>query len=380
VNEPDTSRALDRRVLLLALLVAIAVGLFLFTRSAALREHRMEIRLAGIWYNTGERQIGAGAIDEAIDSFRRAIANDRQNRKYAFALADALAAGNHDQEAEQTVLRLHELDPANAEINLDLARLAAKRGDFSEALHSYENAIYGHWTGTGIDERQREVRVELVRFLLANQQRDRALSELLILNSDLPEAATSHVEAGDLFLQAGDPRHGLQNFTEAIKLDPHNPPALSGGGEASFQLGDYSAAERDLEASRELGSLPPHAEQTLSLARMVLSADPLARGIGPKEREQRLMVGYQQAFQRMQDCLTRPSLQMNAPDMQALATEAATTRARIQGKRIRYDPDLLRYGLDLIYRMETTTNIHCGEPMGMDEALLLIASKRDGRQ
>ena len=232
VGQRDTSRAFDRDVFLLLLLASIATALFLFTKDMAAREQRMEVRVAAIWYNTGEGQIASGAIEKAIDSFRNAVANDRQNSEYAFALADALAAGNHDEEAEQTVLRLRELDPENAEINLDLARLASKRGDPAEAVHSYENAIYGLWTGTHVDERRRQVRVELIRFLLAHQQRDQALSELLILNDDLPETAASHTEAGELFLQAGDPGHGLENFREAIKLDPHDPSALSGMHEA----------------------------------------------------------------------------------------------------------------------------------------------------
>jgi tetratricopeptide (TPR) repeat protein len=380
VGEQDTSRALDRDVFLLSLLAAIATALFLFTKDVAVREHRMEVRIAAVWYKTGEGLMGSGAIERAIDSFRRAVASDPLNRKYAFALADALAAGNHDQEAEQTVLRLRELDPENAEINLDLARLASKRGDLSEAVHSYESAIYGLWTGMHVDERRRQVRVELIRFLLAHQQHDRALSELLVLNGDLPETAGSHTEAGELFLQAGDPRHGLENFREAIKLDAHAPSALSGAGEASFQLGDYAAARRDLEASLDLEHLSPYARQTLSLTEMVLAADPLARGIGSKERQERLIADYQHAYQRLQACLARPSKQMETSDLKALDAEAAAMETTLQGPAMRHDPDFLTSALDLIYRMERATSVHCGEATGMDEALLLIASKHDGQQ
>jgi tetratricopeptide (TPR) repeat protein len=380
VSDQDTSRALDRDVFLLSLLAAIATALFLFTKYVATREQQMEVRIAAIWYDTGEAQIGAGAIQKAIDSFQRAVANDRQNRKYAFALADALAAGNHDREAEQTVLRLRELDPENAEINLDLARLASKRGDIPEAVRFYENAIYGLWTGTHVDERRRRVRVELIHFLLAHEQRDRALSELMILNGDLPETAALHTEVGELFLQAGDPLHGLLNFKEAIKLDSHASSALAGAGEASFQVGDYPAAQRYLEAALSLEHLSPHDQHILSLVQMISSADPLARGIGSKERQRRLFTAYEQAFQRLRACLARSSKQTEISDLQALQTEAAPLEATWRSKSIRYDPDLLRSGLDLIYRMEKATNVHCGEPTGMDEALLLIASRRDGQQ
>ena len=62
-------------------------------------------------------------------------------------LADALGEGGHNAEAIQALSRLREADPEDAEINLHLARLAGKDGDVDSAVHYYENALYGRWTG-----------------------------------------------------------------------------------------------------------------------------------------------------------------------------------------------------------------------------------------
>ena len=132
----------------------------------------MDARIAAIWYEEGQSQFSSGQIEKAIDSFRKATTDALRDRTYALALANALAEGNHDAEAQQTLLRLREGDPEDAEINSQLARLAAKRGEVDDAVHYYQNALYGRWAGTQVDQRKLQLRVELIRFLLVHQQRD----------------------------------------------------------------------------------------------------------------------------------------------------------------------------------------------------------------
>ena len=182
-------------------LAAAGVVVFLFTRSMAAREQRLETSIASIWYQKGERQLSSGEVGRAIDSFRNATTNDSENQTYVLALANALIAGNHDEEAQQALLRLRESDAENAEINLSLARLASKKGQVDDAVHYYRSALYGRWSGGQVDERRQQLRVELIRFLLDHKQRNLALSELLILETDLPETAVARTQAGQLFFR-----------------------------------------------------------------------------------------------------------------------------------------------------------------------------------
>lgn len=126
MSEEETVRILRRDMLLLSALAACAVGLFLVTKTVAAREETMESRVAATWYQDGVRKFRTGAVEKSIESFRKATGIDRENRTYVLALADALAAGNHNLEAQEALLRLRESDPTNAEINLHLATLAAK--------------------------------------------------------------------------------------------------------------------------------------------------------------------------------------------------------------------------------------------------------------
>jgi tetratricopeptide (TPR) repeat protein len=370
----------DRDFLYLLVLIGIATVLFFFTRNVAARQRQIETQTAAVWYARGQSQMDSGSVEPAIDSFRKAVASDRENRPYTFALANALAAGNHNQEAEQTVLRLRELDPEDAKVNLVLAGLAAKSGNLQETVRYYENAIYGRWTGAEIDERRRAARTELIEFLLAHKQRDRALSELLILDSDLPETAAAHTRAGSLFLQAGDSAHALKNFRVALRLNPRDAEALYGAGKASFQIGDYVKARHYLQASLVEHRDLAQAQQLLSLVNTVLSWDPLAPHLGLGMRQQRLAADFDQAVRRLQTCASQTSPSNNNSSLQDLAQEASTMKPNLQMQRIRRDPDLVRSALDLIYRMETATSTACGEATGMDKALLLIAGMHNGKE
>ncbi len=233
----------------------------------AAREGAIESHVAAVWYQDGLRKFSAGATERSIESFRKATAIERDNHKYVLALADALAAGNHNVEAEQALLRLRELDPTSAEINLHLGRLAAKSGNVQKAVLYYHSSLDGMWTGADVAEQRRNVRIELIHFLIGRHDENRALSELLVLDSELPDNSEAHVQTAKMFLQADDTRHALNDFSEAARLDPHNLEALGGAGDAAFRLGEDRKARHYLEEATGRGDQSPQTLQDLSVLR-----------------------------------------------------------------------------------------------------------------
>lgn len=269
MSEEETVRILRNDVLLLFVLAACAVGLFLLTKTVAAREGAIESHVAAVWYQDGLRKFTAGETERSIESFRKAAAIDRDNHRYILALADALAAGNHTVEAEQALLRLRELDPTNAEINLHLGRLAAKSGNVQKAVLYYHSSLDGMWTGADVAEQRRNVRIELIHFLIGRHDENRALSELLVLDSEppdseLPDSSEARVQTAKMFLQVDDTRHALIDFSEAVRLDPHNMEALAGAGDAAFRLGDERKARHYLEEATARGDQSPQTLQDLS--------------------------------------------------------------------------------------------------------------------
>ncbi len=379
MDEEATNRVQNREIFLLIALALCAIGVFVFTRRMAAKEQEVDARVAAIWYAEGERQLSSGQIQKAIDSFRKATTNALGDRTYTLALANALAAGNHDAEAEQALLRLRESDPEDADINRQLARLAAKRGEIDDAVHYYQNALYGRWAGSQVDERIRQLRIELIRFLLSHRKRNIALSELLILETELPHSADAHVAAARLFLQAGDAQHALKNYDEAIALDKKNVDALTEGGEAAFHVGDYPRAYQYLKAALELNPEAQKTRQLLSVTEMVLSDDPLEPHLSKRERQRRLLVGFDQARQRLESCLSQTSDSQARAALTALKEQALALESKLRSNTPP-DSELTRSGEELNYKIEQALSATCGEGQELDQALLLIGQKHSGAQ
>jgi len=362
----ERAALVHREILQLGVLIVVAVVAFLVTRAVAASNRDTTLRDAAEWYRRGQQQIEAGKLDAAVDSLRRATVRDRSNTSYALALAHALALnGDHDA-ARGALLTLRESAPEDAEINLQLARLAARQQDLPEALRFYHNALYAPWPVERADVRRR-VRFELIEFLLANNQTSRALSELLAVITDLPDESAQRLEVAQLFAKAGDHRHALEQFQRALRLAPADQRALSGAGEAAFQLGDYPVARTYLR------QLPPEsndARNTRDLVALVLSNDPLGKRLGSAERRRRLAADFAYVQERFSTCLAQRGGQVTDEE-RALQDEEKAFEPQLKPTAI-LEQDTIESGVDLIDRIEHRMVQMCGSQTILDHALSLI--------
>ena len=94
----------------------------------------------------------------------------------------------------------------------------------------------------------------------------------------------------------------------------------------------------------------------------------------------RLMADFNQSLDRLQNCLLQQSTepQVALSTLASLKTEAQAMRPKLQPRTLRQDPELLRSGMELIYKIEQATGGSCGEPQGLYRALLLIGRKHQG--
>ena len=358
------SALVHRESFQLIALIALAVAAFLVTRAIASSNREMTLRDAAEWFRRGQQAMETGHVDEAIDSLRRATVRDRGDKRYVLTLAQALAL-KHDQEGARVLLMtLRESEPEDRDINLQLARLAAARQDVTEALRFYHNALYAPWPNEMVGAR-RAVRIELARFLLGHRQAGRAVAELLALGADMPDELALHLEMAQLFADAGDQPHALDQFQRALRQDPDNRAAIAGAGLAAFSVGDYAGA-RSL-----LRRLPPDADDaraTRELTDLVLSRDPLATRLGSTERRQRLLADVGYVDQRIQACHENGN---GSEASAALANEAQAFNAQLV-KPGGLEQDTVEAGVDLIERLEAEITKRCGPTTPVDQALALI--------
>jgi len=348
---------------------------FFGTRAIAHDTEALRLRQAAAWFDAAQHASRDGNTEAALAGLRRAVSKDPGNRQYRLALANALATTDRHEEAKRVLLALREAQAEDPDTNLQLARLEARGADADAARRYYQNALTALWRPE-LTEQRRHVRTELIEFLLAHEERARALSELLVLAANLPQDAGVQVRVARMFLTAGDPRLALEHYASALRLNPKSPEALAGAGEAAFELADYNRALRYLKAVT-----PDDARvaELREVARLVLDGDPLAPRLGANERRRRVLLAFDQAMRRLETCLTDPSVGANA-SLEPLRDEAQAFQASLGLPRRREPRDLVDDGIDLAYRIERAVEERCGAPLApLDRALLLIG-RRHGFQ
>ena len=357
---------IHREIVQLSVLILVAIAAFSLTRAVAANNRDMNRRDAAEWYRRGQEAIAAGRFDAAVDSFRRATVRDRDDRRYVLALARSLALSREDDAAHRVLLTLRESAPEDPDVNLQLARLAAARRDVTEAVRFYHNALYAPWPADRADA-GRNVRIELIRFLLASGQETQALPELLALSADLPDDVVVRLEVAQLFATAGDHAHALDQYQRVLRLAPENGEALAGAGQAAFQLGEYPLARTYLRRAPAGSEAATNARAVVDL---VLSSDPLANRLGSAERRRRLVADFSYAQERFGACLAQRSGGQPTSDELALLGEVRDFGDQLRPAILEHDT--IETGVDLIDRIGRLIARNCGPATALDQALVLI--------
>ncbi len=361
--------------------------------------------LAQRWFTRGEQAMQARIPAVAADDYRTALIYDPENRQYRLHLAQALLAANRLNEAKAHLISLWEQEPADGEVNLTLARLHTRRGDYAEAQRYYANAINGVW-----DEEPRQQRIatrfELVRYLLGQHDLSRARAELLALQADGPSDEASQLQLGQLLLQINEPSHAIDAFDSILSDDPKNAQAWLGKGLASLQLGRYDDAEHALARAVEYDPKSVEAQQQLELLREVLRLDALREDLSLAERTQRVAEAFRIALKRLSDCAAqqgyslkgqesatrirsgrernpecgfKPGPTISPPgDLQMLYTSGLQKEAEATEAALRKNPDSLEPTMQYVFEVERTTAPICRNMQVADHALLTLAQHESG--
>jgi tetratricopeptide (TPR) repeat protein len=198
------------------------------------------------------------------------------------------------------------------------------------------------------------------------------------------------LNVADLFARARDYENALAQYQTVLKLDRKNAAALAGAGEAAFQMGHYKTAQKLLQSAIEEDPKNETARERLHTATLVLETDPFLPRIPDAERNRRIAVALAQAGDRLKACApsksivpsnisgrnndTTSSTGDNSTSLWARWQAARTDVHRLNSKS---NPDLPDALMDLVLQIEQQTAQQCGEPSGVDLALLLFARGRE---
>jgi tetratricopeptide (TPR) repeat protein len=308
------------RIVFIVFVIAIIAG-FGITKAYVSYLRGLQSSLAGRWYQRGEESIAKGYPSIAIDDYRNALGYAEGNPEYRLKLAEALMKEGRLAEARANLLTLWSKDPADAELNLDLARVyvALKKPDL--AVRYYRAAIDGVWDSDPL-QRRTDARMELVHYLIQDGGKARAIAELIAIQAESPDDTAVNLQVGDLLLQLGENSRAEKSFNAVLKQDSNNGDALSGLGQAALAMGDYPQAVHVLtKADRLTGAKAGSPEaNSLALAQQTYDMDPYLRNLTISQRANRVEAAFNLAMERLQSCASKQAISLS-PEPPVATTE-----------------------------------------------------------
>jgi len=231
------------------------------------RAQRLAPSDAHLYRLLGLLESNRGRSADAIADFNKAVDADPRDLRARYALAQEIerqGAKDSDAQFQQAIEKIVEADPGNVAALLDLARMAAKRGD-AAALQGAVAGIAARATAW-----PPEVREQLAALETAASGNDlrRAATQSTLLRNVLwrvPEFRRSYAKlkapAGEesepytRLVRMESPPFELAPADTAIAFDPQPLAALAGGGwgwAGAIQLGSAGAAVAAVANGSEL--------------------------------------------------------------------------------------------------------------------------------
>jgi tetratricopeptide (TPR) repeat protein len=383
---------LTREAVMLALLAGLAVALFTGVTGLSRLYDAQQQSLGNRWFGRGVTDLSERRFDRAVVEFRAALVYAPDDYTYQLNLAEALIGLKQTGQAYAYLINLWDERPDDGLVNMELARIAAQRGQTDQALRYYHNAIYASWSDNASETQaggqsgfsgndttsaergeRRDARLELIEFLLRTGATMKAQSELLALSENVGDDA-EQARVGDLYVRAQDYEHALAAYRASLKLNQGNAASLAGAGLAAFELGRYDLAQQYLQAEVDGNQGDTQSADRLKTAELVLRMDPFRSGIPAAERDRAVMEDFAVAGERLKSC----GAGGGSGSMTDLSTSWTKINPQITLPVLRKNPDMATEAMNIVFNIERQASAACGTPAGSDLALLLIAKLHEG--
>jgi tetratricopeptide (TPR) repeat protein len=303
----------------MAALVALGSVTIVYSRAyRAARHERAETH-----FERGKALARQARYQAAIEQYRAALLFSHNDPQYRLALARALLAVQNWKEAATHLGELRDRDPSSGEINLMLARIAAREHLTAAAIEDYHRAIFGYWPQ---DPRQNRLkaRFELIGLYESAGDRKKVLAQLLELAAEAPDDPEVEKRVGELLLRYGSANHAAEMFRAATALNPKDAGAWSGLGQAEQAMDNWTAA---LSAFRTASRYAPgdvEVAAAMASAEEALRLDPTGVRLSPRERYARSLAILRRTLGALERCTGATVLPPQA------ASAAAAARARLE--------------------------------------------------
>lgn len=372
-------RVYSREAVLFGCIVLLIV--FVLVTAAISRMYHKKIHvLADNWFAQGEGSFQAGDVQSALIDYRNALVYSPSNAKFQFHLAQALVAVGRGGEGRSYLLNLLSESPGSGEVNLALARIAARNGVTSEAIRYYHAAIYGEWETDPIAMRW-QVRLELSEYLLDRGQAQQAVPEIIALADNTPaDDLNRRKVVGDLLLRAKLWPRALDGFRSLASGNNQDLDAFRGAAISAFELSQYELALDYFDRLPQEERDAPDVAEMYRTARQVNAVNPFITGLSSEDKARKTAEALSLAGKRLRECARREgqSLSVTPPQtpLQKAFADGEEIEARGNLQYIEKHPETIVDVMAHVFAMENAAADVCEEPQGADRALWLLGHSR----
>lgn len=367
------------------LVVCFALLLLLFSVTALVARlyHKKIHTLADQWFAQGEAAFRAGEVSGALSDYRNALFYSPNNPIFQLHLAQALAASARLDEAKSYLINLLAESPGSGEINLELARISARKAETLDAVRYYHSALYGVWDIDPLTRRW-HVRRELCEYLLGRGDVSDAQPEIIALAQEVPAGDLGRQkDAGALLVRASLYDRALAEFQSILKFDPRDQDALVGAATSAYQLAQYSRALEYFDKLSREKAVDATAADMMDRSKQIEAANPFRRGLSAAEQANRASAALAQATARITDCAREHGESLwqtpAADKLQALYASGRDMQQDWSESNLRRHPDRLEAVMSFVFQMEDAAAQACGEPAaGPDRDLYLLGRSYPG--
>ncbi|MEO8598104.1 MAG: chloride channel protein [Candidatus Solibacter sp.] len=285
--------------------VLIVSGLVFWQRS-----RRSDLGLEA--YRTGERLLAQGRVDEAVSSFRNALAQSPLDVKSRAALGLALVESGHFEDASSYLSGVVKLEPQNGPVWMGLAEIALAAGDKRQATERFRQALSKEWPPRE-ESRRKRAQLKYAALLSDAGKRGEAISLLLAMIEQHGDDPPTGKEAADAVRAIGSPEQVESAYAALSRHFPADASVWLKLGDARF------AAENDqpaLDAYRQAAKADPESAETNGkVARLeeILDLDPTRRGLAVRERARRWDEILRRVLAAVSACGASPEVEKAAP-------------------------------------------------------------------
>ena len=226
------------------------------------------------YYNRGTEFHGRGRLEEAIASYREALALDPSLDVAYNNLGNALSALGRFDEAAPIYRRALELQPANLDARYNLGVSLHSRGSLAEAIGHYRDVV-----AKRPDHAQ-------AHYNLGNALRDighpgEAATCYRRVVALRPDVAEGHGNLGQLLQVGGDLEGAIACYRKAVELKPDDAAIHNNLGNAWSEAGDMEAALASYRQALALDETPQIRSNFARCLRNVdsIAFDPALRGL-----------------------------------------------------------------------------------------------------